>query len=115
MSDHSIFKANFKMAFPDIVRAASSLMFQGRDHVIPGHFALGLGIPRAFWHGFWDPRLFGYGIRETGNWEYKSRLLSVPGGLQIFLWLGTVAFFVSVFCLLSDPSVRFLSTKTHSD
>ena len=81
------------MALPDIVRAASSLTFQGRDHVIPGHFALGFGIPRAFWLGFWDPGLFDYGIRETGNWEYKSRLLSVPGGLQIFLGLGTVAFF----------------------
>ena len=83
--------------------------------MIPGHFALGLGIPRAFWLGFWDPRLFGYGIPETGNWEYKSKFLSVPEDFRFFFGLGQLHFSLSVFYLLSDPFVRFLSSKTHSD
>ena len=90
------------MALPDIVQAASPLTFQGRDHVIPGHFVLGLGIPRAFWLGFWDPRLFVYGIRETGNWEYKSRLLSVSEDFRFFL--GYV-FVLSCVCYVLCASV----------
>ena len=92
MTDHCIFKANSKMALP---RHRPSGIF-------PDVSGPGSRDPGAFRLGTWDSqsilaRVLGsqmVWLRETGNWEYKSRLLSVPEGLQIFLGLGTVAFFV---------------------
>ena len=100
MTDHCIFKANSKMALPDIVQAASSLTFQGRDHVIPGHFALGLGIPREFWLGFWDPRLFDYGIRETG---------SIKADSQAFQWTSDLSL-VRDSCIFRCPCFIYFQT-----